>query len=166
MFIHDIIKINYINEGYLPNYPYHMTTDREMIQAFIGEEGFFYDHYPNVADSLEDAYTELVNAIKSSLSEYLASGADIPDWVYSYMLGATIGPASQEEDISYLQTLLGIDSTEVLAQFDPETSQRCYEISEGWLKKLSVTAVTRPATMFGEPHVIKDLRLKDVSILS
>ncbi len=35
MLTHDIIKIQYSREGYLPDYPYHMISDREMFNAFI-----------------------------------------------------------------------------------------------------------------------------------
>lgn len=35
MFLHDIIKIKYIREGYLPNYPPHLISDEEMCDAFL-----------------------------------------------------------------------------------------------------------------------------------
>lgn len=38
MFIHDIIKIEYIRQGYLPDYPYHLISDKEMFDAFICDE--------------------------------------------------------------------------------------------------------------------------------
>ena len=38
MFIHDLIKIKYIREGYLPNYPYHMISDEEVFNAFINPD--------------------------------------------------------------------------------------------------------------------------------
>ena len=34
-YIHDIIKIMYVREGYLPNYPYHLIADDEMMFAFL-----------------------------------------------------------------------------------------------------------------------------------
>lgn len=37
-FIHDIIKIKYIREGYLSNIPYHLVSDEEMFYAFRGIE--------------------------------------------------------------------------------------------------------------------------------
>lgn len=38
MFIHDTIKIEYIRQGYLPDFPYHLISDREMFDAFIVDE--------------------------------------------------------------------------------------------------------------------------------
>lgn len=38
MFIHDIIKIEYIRQGYLPDFPYHLISDEEMFNAFIVDE--------------------------------------------------------------------------------------------------------------------------------
>lgn len=38
MFIHDIIKMEYIRQGYLPDYPYHLTSDTEMFDAFIVDQ--------------------------------------------------------------------------------------------------------------------------------
>lgn len=38
-YIHDIIKILYVREGYLPNYPYHLISDGEMAYAFLRYEG-------------------------------------------------------------------------------------------------------------------------------
>ena len=39
MLVHDVIKIRLVEDGYLPNYPYHMMSDREMIAAFMGTDG-------------------------------------------------------------------------------------------------------------------------------
>lgn len=36
--VHDLIKIKYVREGYLPNYPYHLISDSEMCDAFINNE--------------------------------------------------------------------------------------------------------------------------------
>ena len=85
--IHDIIKIKYINLGYLPNYPYHMISDREMFDAFIdlssNEDSsdssnlenvststphFFEDYYSNPFGP-EDFYTPASNLDPVSLSE-------------------------------------------------------------------------------------------------
>ena len=34
-FVHDVIKIKYAREGYLPDLPYHLISDEEMCDAFI-----------------------------------------------------------------------------------------------------------------------------------
>lgn len=83
--LHDLIKIKYVNEGYLPNTPYHQISDNEMLNAFIrndndwefGEDGdvvvsvaelpylhgYFIDTYPCPSDDLLEAYAELVSSI-------------------------------------------------------------------------------------------------------
>ena len=38
MFVHDIIKINYTRQGYLPYYPYHLISDEEMFEGFMSYE--------------------------------------------------------------------------------------------------------------------------------
>lgn len=35
MMLHDQIKIEYVRQGYLPNYPYHLISDKEMFDAFL-----------------------------------------------------------------------------------------------------------------------------------
>ena len=45
MFIHDTIKIMYVNMGYLPNFPFYLISDSEMIEAFRKEDGFFNEYY-------------------------------------------------------------------------------------------------------------------------
>ena len=35
MLVHDLIKIKLVRAGYLPNYPYHLISDKEMCEAFI-----------------------------------------------------------------------------------------------------------------------------------
>lgn len=165
MFIHDIIKIQYINEGYLPNYPYHMITDREMFDAFmLADEGYFAINYPLVDPSLQAAYDELIEGIRMKISLYLASGEEIPSWVYTYMLGTATSVNSAGYDIMYLHELMNIDVTGVDA-FDAVTQEECYRISKEWLSKLPVKYGSRPATIFGEPHVYKSLRLSAVNVL-
>lgn len=165
MFIHDIIKIRYINEGYLPNYPYHMITDIEMFDAFmLEEEGFFAVNYPLLDNSLQEQYNDLVQGIQDCIDAYKADGTAVPDWVYSYMLGNTIGPESDSRDISYLYDLLNI-TPPIVDEFGPELQPACLAVSEEWLSKLPVKYESRPATMFGEPHVIKSLRLASVDVL-
>lgn len=35
MFTHDVIKMEYSKQGYLPNYPYHLISDAEMFDSFL-----------------------------------------------------------------------------------------------------------------------------------
>ena len=165
MFIHDIIKIQYINEGYLPNYPYHMITDKEMFDAFLlKDEGYFAVNYPLLNDSLQDEYNALLDGIKSCISSYLDEGTTIPSWVYSYMLGNTFSVNSEVYDIMYLYELLNLESDQTDI-FSAELQDQCYRVSTEWLSKLPAKYGSRPATMFGEPHIIKSLRLASVNVL-
>lgn len=189
MFIHDVIKIRYIDQGYLPNYPYHLISDEDMFEAFrkleysqdaTGDtfspsfEGFFWVNYsnPDEADlELSTAHAKLVTAIQYHIDQYLETkGAySIPDWVYSYMLGAVIGPTSDIKDIHDLILPLGTDNVDDV--FDAASAKACLKESKEWIRrKLLAQTVTiestgavidlRPPTMFGEPHVVKSIRLK------
>ena len=163
MFIHDLIKIEYINSGYLPNYPYHMVTDNEMFHAFLDEDGYFDAMYPCVNEELRDVYDDLVIYIKDCIHSHINEGTDIPSWVYGYMLGTVTGPSSGSSKIADIYTLLGEADEMTTYTFTPELSMECYEISDAWVKK-SVNN-QRPPTIFGEPHVYKSLRLEDVNVL-
>ena len=57
-FVHTLIKIKYINEGYLMNYPYRLISDEEMFNAFTKEEGYFNYTYPCVNETLQEQYEE------------------------------------------------------------------------------------------------------------
>lgn len=168
--MHDIIKIKYSREGYLPNWPYHLISDSEMCDAFLNTNSYsyFYDTYPNVDSSLQNVYDSLVaaiqyhiNALKLSTDESYA----MPDWVYSYMLGAVIGPNSSQQDIHDLLVLLDTDNIDDI--FTPVASLACYDVSKLWVNKISSDArLHRPPTCFGEPHVIKSLRLRNAATIS
>ena len=175
--IHDTIKINLIQQGYLPNYPYHLISDSEMCDAFINEDGtgYFYDHYPLVDQSLKVPYDNLVSAIIYYINECKKPEVDeyvFPDWVYSYMLGAVISVNSDDYDIQDLADMLNIEIEYGI--FSASLSSACYEVSQEWLKKVTPenryltvddqTLDLRPPTIFGEPHVIKYLRLLDVQV--
>jgi len=166
MFIHDIIKINYVNEGYLPNYPYHMITDREMFDAFLEPDGYFEVNYPCVNDELLNEYGSLLDEIRSRIDSFLTDGTELPKWVYSYMLGHTTSINSDMRDIQDLYDLSGVTQDNVVAVFNAELSAKCYEISCEWIKKQTGTDSARVATMFGEPHVLKSLRLAHADILA
>lgn len=175
MFIHDVIKIQLVNEGYLKDYPPCLLADSEMCDAFlplsypVSDEAWenflspstfcmFKDYYPLLDLELEDEYRALVESIAYYVTQFkadLSDDASMPDWVYSYMNQSVIGPRSDEHDISDLADLLHIDSEE----FDVRMSVACYHISEAWLNKTLDEDEHRAPTMFGAPHVIKALRL-------
>jgi len=168
-FIDTVVKIGYIDEGYLPNYPYHMITDNEMIEAFIKEGGFFDAVYPCPDESLRTEYDALHDMIKDRLDQYIASTSSskqIPNWIYSYMLGEVTTFRSDSEDIEYLYELTRIDPIHGYDVFDVELARACYEVSTEWLKKQSSKSYDRVPTMFGEPHVLKSLRLSYADILA
>lgn len=175
--LHDTIKINFIQQGYLPNYPYHLISDEEMCDAFIQEDGtgYFYDYYPLVDESLKDPYDNLVKAIMHFIAECKQPQVDqyvFPDWVYSYMLGSVISVNSDGYDIQDLADMLNVEVD--YGVFSPSLSSSCYEVSKEWLKKVApqdryltlddTTLDLRPPTIFGEPHVIKYLRLLEVQV--
>ena len=171
----DIVKIKMIKEGYLPNYPPHMISDNEMCEAFLpmdypitdsewdrfmGDDNLsmFKDYYALPDKSLEPQYRELVSGIAKELKAFCDSTSDdraIPDWILSYMNHSTISNSSDYLDIDGLAILFGIDSLE--PEFNGQLSTYCYQVSSSWLKRTNQT--DRPATIFGEPHVIKYLRL-------
>lgn len=194
MLIHDIIKIKYVQLGYITkNYPYHLISDEEMFNAFIdlGEEfasslidpnvRFFDMNYSNpfaLEDyiyqkkdangrvieeiSLSQEYLRLKNYIKLKIVEYLTyygtSESDkhlIPNWIYTYMLGEVIYQKSEYLDIEYILDLLGCSN--LANEFTRNACVECYRISLGYTSALSDEQ--RPPTVFGEPHVIKILRL-------
>lgn len=162
-FLDDIVKIKYSNLGYLPGTPYHLISREEMCNAFMGTDlDFFSQTYPNVNDSLSEQYETLVGEIQKYLSAYIQDEDNVPpNWVYSYMLGEVIGPYSDVRDRHDMFVLMGLDNRDDV--FTSEISQKCYEISSLWVAKYP-SSEKRPATMFGEPHVIKSLRLQQLSI--
>lgn len=184
--IHDIIKIKYSKAGYLPGYPYHLISDEEMFNAFINlnddsNEHFFEDNYPNpfeesdviykklnssgevIAEiSLRGEYVKLKDYIIKVIKAHLqyagtevASNYKIPDWVYTYMLGEVVYNNSEYLDIYDVLGLLGCNNIE--NTFTSKSCAYCYATS---LKYISATSGIRPPTVFGEPHVIKQLRLE------
>lgn len=161
--IHDTIKIKYAEEGYLPDYPYHLVSDEEMCEAFIlNESNYFDDNYPLIAKDLETEYNALKDAILHHIHSFISSKDDnkaLPDWVYSYMLGAVISVNSDEKDRHDLLVFLDSDNIDDIIT---EKAQRaCFQESKEWLRKLSrEQASLRPPALFGEPHVVKSLRIK------
>lgn len=200
MFIHDLIKINLIREGYLPNYPYHLISTEEMCgcesdqyQKSCGFHQYFNTYYPqptigrsnnDITTAWETLYTTIMFYVQIMKydSEFL-----IPDWVYSYMLGVVIGPKSDALDIHDLILPLGVDNLD--DEFTVEQEIACYEVSKRWIlqtKQNTTYEITeddmekyhlptstffagktiqlRPPTIFGELHVIKNVRLSQLSI--
>jgi len=198
MLVHDILKIKYVQLGYIKkNYPYHLISDEEMFNAFIdlGNEDFnnkttlidpqvrFFDmYYPNpfaeediiykklnskgeVVEeiSLSGEYTKLKNYIISSINDYLTyygtANEDkhlVPDWVYTYMLGEVVYQQSDYLDI--FDTLALLDCSNIDNEFTQSACVKCYTVSSSYISTL--TTGIRPPTVFGEPHVIKNLRME------
>lgn len=178
--VHDIIKINFVREGYLlssqgtdmqgtdmQDYPYHLISDNEMCDAFLNDSGqsFFDYYYPCIAETLRKPYEKLreeiqyhLNLLKTSKEEYV-----LPDWVYSYMMKSVISVHSPKSDIHDMLVMMGIDNTD--DEFKASAAIRCYDISSKWIQKYpKLTRDHRPPTMFGEPHIIKSLRLDLASV--
>jgi len=194
MFIHDCIKIQYSTMGYLPGYPYYLISDAEMFDAFMREDGFFNDWYPCPCSGdcpcesvcpgyaereeypddpskwktplLQEAYNTLRQYISDTIDSYQANEiASIPDWIYSYMIGSCITYQSDELDLYYLNDLLGADTAKGAPEFTTSSALACLAVSSAWLNKQPTKLNRRPPTMFGEPHVIKSLRLDQANIL-
>lgn len=171
--IHDDIKIRYVREGYLPNWPYHLISEEEMLNAFLSVDkesgelsGFFPDYYPLIDKSMKDQYTALVEQLLYHIQQKIRhEDYEIPDWVYSYMLGNVIGPESDVQDIHDLLVMLRTDN--LYDVFDALSASACYDVSKEWVGKLErEVAEHRPPTIFGELHVVKSLRLRLASEIS
>jgi len=183
MFIHDIVKIRLSSLGYLPNYPYHLISDIEMCDAFLPYEydsadpyagydacmdapiNFFRDYYPLIDESLLEPYKKLVSEIAWHLNQLKQANDTyiLPNWVYSYMLNAVLSVNSSQLDLHDLFVLLGTDN--LYDEFTVECADACYAESVNWINKLlPAKKIHRPPTMFGEPHVIKSLRLKAANL--
>lgn len=204
-FTHDTIKIKFIHEGYLPDYPYHMISDDEMCDAFIRlpealqeditpnffqstsestgdsidwfeayldseDTMYFKDHYPMIDEVIKTEYKELVNRIFYEVQQFKNNVSDdrvLPDWIYSYMYGEAIGPSSDTLDIHDMisSTAMGVDN--LYDEYNLPCAIQCYKISEAWLKRLVVPKgeIRRPPTIFGEPHVLKSIRLFEEALM-
>lgn len=215
MLVHDVIKIRLVEDGYLPNYPYHMMSDREMFNAFMGTDGagYFQDNYQcmdKTNDVLKIFYYQLALSIAYYISMYQVAEQAIPDWVYSYMLGSTISIYSDKLDIHDLNASLHTPNDGVaftlassVACMNESASSIGYAMAnqrtaiplegekkqavEDFFRSIVIgtdeateppTDITlydiyhstgdmvyiRPITMFGEPHVLKSLRLKQIQL--
>lgn len=193
MFTHDVIKMRYSEEGYLPDYPPHLISDEEMFNAFIPMGGdneyfhmddkndkitfnvedwsryesdtnpsYFKDNYPNVGEANLFTYKAFVADMVYHISKYISDNSySVPSWVYSYMLGETIGVNSPKEDIHDLLVMLLCDNID--DEFTPEAATKCVDIST---RRINTTGISkadhRPITLFGEPFIIKYLRLRSL----
>lgn len=184
MITHDIIKIRLSRQGYLPDYPPHLISDEEMCDAFLPYQyddtaptdgyddcmlqdiNYFRDKYPLITPDLLAAYKALVAAIAYHLNKLKQSQDDtytLPNWVYSYMLGEALTSDSDQRDLHDMFVMLGTDN--LFDEYTPECAVACYKESTLWIQKLSEAKRDhRPPTFFGEPHVLKSLRLKAADI--
>jgi len=190
-FIESVMKIKYIQEGYLPDFPYYLISRDELIDAFfstsqdsndefiINPNDYFHQNYflPDGFESLQSVYDVLHNTIQRLLFEwkklnkssvnstevtidnvtYQLVRDELPNWIYSYMLHSVICDSSNQRDKHDLLELL--QTPNMVDEFTLSAATKCKQISEQWIAKLPLYE-RRPVTIFGEPHVIKSLRLQ------
>ena len=181
-FIHDVIKIEYIKQGYLPDYPYHLISDEEMFDAFIppgddyaGYFGYMYPEPPATyyasANELLRKYEELLRSIKYHIAQKKAAPEYVlPDFIYTYMLGAAVGIRSSSYDIHDIITPLGVENAD--DEYTDVAMEMVYRESKSYLSSVQASSTVeydghtvdlRPPTIFGEPHVIKSIRQRQSS---
>ena len=162
------IKMRYVYEGYLPNIPYHLVADSEMCDAFLPEDMtkscYFCDNYPLLNEDLKECYDNLISKLRHHLDAKKADPQfyELPDWVYSYMMGSVTGPMSSEEDRHDLLALL--HTPNIANEFTGDTQIDCHRVSEMWLLRQQAPQ-DEPVTVFGALHVIKSLRLEAAAIV-
>ena len=173
----DNIKIKYSEEGYLPDYPSHLISNEEMCEAFLpsnaavksaqesGETiwSYFEMTYPLVNQELQSEYDTLVNAIKYHFVRFLTKVdsfySDLPNWVYSYMMGHVVNHQSSQEDRHYFLSGIGMDNIDDIINADVQL--QTYKFSQKWYNKLSPSSkISNLAT------VLSDLSSNDQSILT
>ena len=131
---------------------------------------YFKDHYPLIDESIRNWYKELVNRIFYEIQEFknnLSDDRELPNWVYSYMFGVAIGPASDKLDIHAMISSPAMGTDNLYDDYNLPCAIECYRISKDWLRRLIVPEgeTQRPPTMFGEPHVLKSIRLFEEALL-
>ena len=144
----------------MPNYPPHLISNEEMCEAFLTnpvkyqqalnkalEDGsdapyeisYFKHVYRLVNRSMEDEYEVLMNAFRYHIARFLTSVesfySDLPDWVYSYMMGHVIANSSSAEDRHYFLT--GINRDNIDDIMTSESQEACYEVSKRYINNLS-----------------------------
>lgn len=129
----------------------------------LSQECYFSVNYPMLYDSLSDDYAKLVDSIYYHINTYVDSlnttnVITLPGWVYSYMAGSVVGPNSSEADVHDLLALMNLHS--INHEFSEKVCASCLAISRKWITKLPPGKnIMRPPTIYGEPHVIKSLRI-------
>lgn len=173
MLSYDVAKIQLIEAGYLMNYPYHMISDAEMCDAFLKSDGTgaFYTLYPKLDDALTTPYDTLVSSILYHFDQLKTNESYVlPNWVMSYLLGSVVSVDSDSRDIADLAVGLHVNLDDD-NDFNGDLSKACYVASQLWIQKAGAqqtvqhngqTVYLRPPTIFGEPHVIKYIRLTQV----
>lgn len=142
--------------------------DDSWYQDFLDDDRtmFFKDNYPLIGEEISDDYKNLVHKIMEELYNFKNNPDNdrkLPNWIYSYMLGAAIGPESDKLDIHDMISSMGVDNLE--DEYNIICAKTCLEYSREWLKRVILNdADKRPPTMFGEPHVLKFLRLEQESL--
>ena len=143
-------------------------TTVDWFQEFINSKDvmYFKYNYPMISITLQQPYKDLVNRIFYEIQEYCNSISEdrvLPNWIYSYMIGIAIGPNSDKYDIHDMIYSMGVDNLE--DDYNALCASTCLKLSTEWLKKfISLDSDIRPPTMFGEPHVLKYIRLIQESI--
>ena len=150
------------------------TSDSvDWFQAYLDSSDIMYfkDHYPIIDEVLRSPYEDLVNRIFYEIQAFKNNVDDnrvLPDWIYSYMYGSVIGPASDKLDIHDMisSEAMGVDN--LYDDYNVYCAIECLRISKDWLRRLIVPEgqVQRPPTMFGEPHVLKSIRLFEESLVT
>lgn len=139
-------------------YPDPFTDDDYYIKKWISPDGVVHE----TRVMMKPIYSTLKASIQNNILTYLKSQGTpnetaLPDWVYTYMLGEVVYNKSEYLDIEDTLELLGCDNLE--NAFTTEACIACYKTSLNYISSL-VTRVNRPPTVFGEPHVIKSLRME------
>lgn len=171
-FLTDTIKIKYINEGFLPNIPYHEISDMEMIDAFINAHSPIVSHSLELETSLKYfdymyPYDDIIQnneTLKehwSGLYDYIAKICKyikdyhfltgktiIPSWIASYMLGNVVSPRSIVENRHDLLVLLGRDNIDDV--FTEDIYLACYKVSQDWVRKTYAQAESNPSSEFSD----------------
>lgn len=156
-----------------------LPDSSELDTTYVNDSDMFHTVYylPMTWAGLEEPYQLLHDTIrqivftwkqlqKGSVSTkeisvagitYTIDAAELPEWIYSYMFSIVITETSPILDIHDLLVLL--DKDNINDEFTLDAAQKCYEVSQKWVVRV-VGGKRRPATIFGEPHVVKSLRLQ------
>lgn len=188
--IHDLIKIQYIRQGYLPNIPYHLISDDEMLNAFLGgipDDGFMPDNYDQMTDEelivvLDFKYSKLhgyfINRypcpsdtnVNLKLAYYWLIQSILDNIKYQsvgiyripdWIYSYMLGvPISDSSDIRDKHNFLTLIDMDNI--YDTFDEAAAKKCNEISTKYLKDHHITdRTPSVFGEPHVVKSARLED-----